>query len=225
MTFDNHEDPPLDDALRASPERLVAATALRRFGHAFVSRDVDEAMFRRITERIDEFTAEIDGFPGRRRAIDAMKYGIYAEPPVDGLVMDHFPDCIVSGQANPMGIAISVVRDGDEAVARVTIGQAFEGAPLRAHGGVVAAVFDDTMGFVLAMEQTPAFTGRLTISYRAPTPIGEELEFRARLGERDGRKLLVRGWALRDGAVIAEAEGLFIAVDFDRLVAEHGNGG
>ena len=33
-------------------------------------------------------------------------------------------------------------RDGDEAVAQVCLGAAFEGAPGRAHGGVVAAVFD-----------------------------------------------------------------------------------
>lgn len=56
--------------------------------------------------------------------------------------------------------------------------------PARAHGGIVAAVFDDTMGFVLSMQGTPAFTGRLTDSYLAPTPVGEELEFRARLRER-----------------------------------------
>lgn len=131
--------------------------------------------------------------------------------------MDHFPDCLVSGLANPMGLAMRAHREGDEAVARVTFGPAFEGAPGRAHGGAVAAVFDDTMGFVLSMLQTPAFTGRLSVEYRAPTPVGEELEFRARLRERNGRKIVIDSWALRDGECLAESEGLFIAIPIEHF--------
>lgn len=131
--------------------------------------------------------------------------------------MDHFPDCIVSGQANPMGVAITVHREGDDAVARVGFGPAFEGAPGRAHGGVVAAVFDDTLGFVLSMVQTPAFTGQLTVSYLAPTPVGEDLEFRARLRERNGRKLLIEGEERHDGQLVATCEVLFISIPPDGL--------
>ena len=134
--------------------------------------------------------------------------------------MVHYPDCVVSGPANPMGIAITCRRDGDDALATVQFGPAFEGAPGRAHGGIVAAVFDDVMGFVLSMVQTPAFTGRLTVSYLAPTPLGTELEFRARLRERDGRKLWIDGEAVADGKRFAEAEGLFISVPPERF-SEH----
>ena len=81
----------------------------------------------------------------------------------------------------------------------------------------MAAIFDDTMGFVLTMESTPAFTGRLTVTYRAPTPVGEELEFRARLKSRSGRKLVVVGEANWDGQRVAEAEGLFIAIPIERF--------
>lgn len=141
-----------------------------------------------------------------------MKREMFTHPPADGDTMDHFPDCVVSGHANPMGIAIRVRRDGNDAVAKVTLGSAFEGAPGRAHGGIVAAVFDDTMGFVLSMYQTPAFTGRLSVSYLAPTPVGEELVFRARLRERNGRKLWIEGDAQWHDKRIVEAEGLFIAI-------------
>lgn len=201
------------DGLHVSPDRIAAATALRRLGHALVARDVGDAVLRRIAERVEGLLTEIEHAPPRQRPINAMKQDIFSGPPDDGETMDHFPDCIVSGAANPMGIAIRVVRDGDDAVARVALGAAFEGAPGRAHGGVVAAVFDDTMGFVLSMLRTPAYTGRLTIAYRAPTPIGEELEFRARLRERNGRKLVIDGRAVHDGTTIADAEGLFVAVD------------
>ena len=75
------------------------------------------------------------------------------------------------------------------------------------------------MGFVLSMERTPAFTGRLSVSYRAPTPVGEALEFRCRLADRDGRKLLIAGEARHRDQLIAEAEGLSISIPIERFGA------
>jgi acyl-coenzyme A thioesterase PaaI-like protein len=146
-----------------------------------------------------------------------MKREVWENRPGQGGTIDHFPDCIVSGPANPMGIGITVHRDGDEAVARVRLGPAFEGAPGRAHGGVVAAIFDDTMGFVLTIHSVPAYTGRLTVSYLAPTPVGDELEFRARLVRRERRKLFIEGEARHDGDRIAEGSGVFVAIPPERL--------
>jgi acyl-coenzyme A thioesterase PaaI-like protein len=206
----------------ATPDRVAAATALRQLGHAIVGHEVEDALMARIARVAAELTVEVAGGPTRRRPVEDMKRDLFAGPPDDLESMDHFPDCVVSGLANPMGIAMRAHRNGDEAVARVALGAAFEGAPGRAHGGVVAAIFDDTMGFVLSMLRTPAFTGRLTVTYRAPTPVGEELEFRARLRERSGRKLLIDGRALRDGACFAEAEGLFIAIPIERFALDAG---
>lgn len=146
-----------------------------------------------------------------------MKREVWENRPGEGGSIDHFPDCIVSGPANPMGIGITVRRDGDDAVARVRLGAAFEGAPGRAHGGVVAAIFDDTMGLVLSIHSTPAYTGRLTVSYLAPVPVAEDLEFRARLVGRERRKLFIEGEAYHDGVRLAEAEGLFVAIPPERL--------
>lgn len=206
-----------DDGIHVSAERIAAATALRHLGHAIVGRDVSDKVLRAIADRVNEVLVDLENAPPRIRPIGTMKRVLYAETPPDGESMDHFPDCIVSGQANPMGIGIRAYRDGDEAVTRVCFGAAFEGAPGRAHGGIVAAVFDDTMGFVLSMLQTAAYTGRLTVTYRAPTPVGEELEFRARLRERRGRKIVIEGRALHAGETVAEAEGLFVAVDLSRF--------
>lgn len=201
----------------ATAARIAAATALRRLGHALVAHEVDDELMARICRGAEELSVEIDKGPPRSRPVEDMKRDLFAGPPDELGSMDHFPDCVVSGLANPMGIAMRAHREGDEAVSRVTLGPAFEGAPGRAHGGVVAAVFDDTMGFVLSMLRTPAFTGRLTVSYRAPTPVGEELEFRARLRSRHGRKLLIEGRALHKGVRIADAEGLFIAIPLEHF--------
>jgi acyl-coenzyme A thioesterase PaaI-like protein len=201
-----------------APERVRAASELRALGHLFDSRQAPEALLQSITEVAVGLAAALRNEPPRERSIDELKNGLFQSDVADGAGIDHFPDCVVSGQANPMGIAVRVRRDRDEAVASVVLESAFEGAPGRAHGGIVAAVFDDTMGFVLSMLRQPAFTGRLTVTYRAPTPVNEHLEFRARLVHRDGRKLTIGAEATSaSGIVVAEAEGLFIAIPADRF--------
>jgi acyl-coenzyme A thioesterase PaaI-like protein len=198
---------------------VAAATALRDLGHALVGHQVDDAVLWDVAEAAQKLVATVKSGAPRSRPVDDMKRRLFESPPADGEGMDHFPDCVVSGVANPMGIAIRVHREGDDAVARVALGPAFEGAPGRAHGGIVAAVFDDTMGFVLSMESTPAFTGRLSVSYLAPTPVGQELEFRCRLKERDGRKLTIVGEACHGDVTVASAEGLFISIPPERFSA------
>jgi acyl-CoA thioesterase FadM len=75
------------------------------------------------------------------------------------------------------------------------------------------------MGFVLSIHATPAYTGRLTVTYRAPTPLGVELEMRARLRSRHGRKLRIEAEAHQGSTLVAQAEGLFVAVEPERFGA------
>ncbi|TMK85842.1 MAG: PaaI family thioesterase [Actinobacteria bacterium] len=147
-----------------------------------------------------------------RPRLAAMKQHMF-ERPAEGSPIGTFPDCVVSGDANPMGLDVQFFREGDEAVSRVVLGPAFEGAPNRAHGGVVAAVFDDLMGFVLTIHESPAYTAELTVRYRRPTPVGEQIEFRARLVDRRGRRLQIEAEAIdSDGTKIATATALFITI-------------
>ncbi len=201
-----------------SPARLATAAAMRRLGHAIVGHEVDDDAFTRMTSTVAEMTERVEASPPRQRPTLHMNRDLFVVPPPQGGVRgSHFTDCIVTGPANPMGVAAQVLRDGDDAVLRSTLGDAFEGAPGRAHGGMVAALFDEVMGFVLSITCTPAFTGRLTVTYRAPVPIGVPLEFRARLTGRDGRKLLMAGEARAGDAILAEADALFVAVDPERF--------
>jgi hypothetical protein len=77
---------------------------------------------------------------------------------------------------------------------------------------MVAAVFDDLTGRVLAMVGEPGFTGRLTVEYRAPVPTERAVEFRVRLRERDGRKLYAEGEARLDDRVLAICDATMILV-------------
>ena len=201
----------------ASEARNRAAAGMRRLGHAIVGHDAEVALLDRIAEIADATAATVEQGRPRSRQIETIKWRLWEEPPGDGLDMSHFPECVVSGAANPLGIGMSVRRDGQEAVATVNLGNAFEGAPKRAHGGVVAAICDDVMGYVLVLHRTPAFTGRLTIHYRAPVPVGSDLVVRAQLRERNGRKLHMAAQIHQGDVLLCDAEGLFIAIPPERL--------
>lgn len=203
-----------------SPDpRERAASALRRLGHALVGHDADPALLDRIAELAARTAATVEGGAPRTRPIDAIKRQLWESPRADGEPMMHFAECVVSGPANPMGIALAVRRQGDVALAEVNLGPAFEGAPQRAHGGIIAAVFDDVMGYVLQFTRTPAYTGRLTVHYRAPVPVGRDLTVRGWLERRDGRKLSLRA-ELHAETLLCEAEALFIAIPPARLGIE-----
>jgi acyl-coenzyme A thioesterase PaaI-like protein len=195
--------------------RVRAATALRRLGHGIVGHDMSESLLSSIADQVEAWLPDVEAGAGRSRSIETMKRHMF-EPPAEGAPIGTFPDCVVSGEANPMGLDVQFFRDGDEAVSHVVLGPAFEGAPNRAHGGVVAAIFDDLMGFVLTIYESPAYTAELTVRYRRPTPVGEEIEFRSRLKSRTGRRLHIEAEATDvsdpTGPRIAEATGLFIAI-------------
>ena len=72
---------------------------------------------------------------------------------------------------------------------------------------------DEVMGSVNSVLGTVAFTGRLSVSFVGPAPLGTELEFRARLVEREGRKLHMACTGTANGATFARAEATFIEID------------
>jgi acyl-coenzyme A thioesterase PaaI-like protein len=173
---------------------------------------VQAPVFESIAAGVESWLPAVESAPGRSRSIETMKQHAFERPP-EGSKIGTFPDCVVSGPANPMGLDIQFFREGEEAVSHALLGPAFEGAPNRAHGGVVAAVFDDLMGFVLTIHESPAYTAELKVRYKRPTPVGEEIEFRARLVDRNGRRLHIEAEATdAAGTKIATAEGLFITI-------------
>jgi acyl-coenzyme A thioesterase PaaI-like protein len=200
--------------------RLALAATLRRLGNALVAHQADDEVLDEIARRVDELLPAVEAAPERPHAFLSRTETLFSRPMAErteAIPSDAFPDCVVSGRANPMGIAARLWREGDEAVCQVTLGEAFEGAPGRAHGGVVAALMDETMGLVMSISTSPAFTGRLTITYRAPTPLGVPLEARARLAGQSGRKITVTGELRAGDRLLAQGEGLFITVDPERF--------
>jgi len=189
---------------------------MRQLGHAFVGTALTDEQLDAVTTRLDELITDVVQGERRERTFsrDRMVEFMLTLPTEEQSgTQQMFGDSIVAGWANPMGLAARLWREGDVAVMKVTLGNGFEGAPGRAHGGVVAALLDEVMGFMNAIHGTMAFTAQLDITYHAPTPVGEPIIARAWLERSDGRKRYVVGELHADDVLIASAKGLFIAPD------------
>jgi acyl-coenzyme A thioesterase PaaI-like protein len=203
--------------------RVRAGQAIRDLGHAFIGRHATIDQIDRLSEVLEDITAEL--WPREIRARSDHEFGDRQEVDLpQGRFVNTFDDRPVSGRSSPWGLDLDLHRHGDEIEALVTLRSAHEGAPNRAHGGVVAALFDDVFGYVLGVIHQAAFTGDLYLRYAAPTPLFRELACRVRLDHRDGRKLHLTGELtdVETGQVCVTAKATFIAVDpesFARLTA------
>lgn len=127
---------------------------------------------------------------------------------------DHSP---LIGLANPLAPPIRVEIGDDLVTGRVTFGAVYEGPPGCVHGGFVAAAFDEVLGSAQTFSGAPGMTGRLTVSYRKPTPLHVPLVIEGRFDRREGRKIYTTGRILDGDTVTAEAEGLFITIDVEKF--------
>jgi len=216
---DAHFDPLVHVAQDDHPDqvgeaRADAGRAIRDIGHALVGHHATIDLLEDVTHALDALTERLDGGQVRSRS-EVRRDGQFDGPEPDGSVMTSYDERPVSGRASPWGLDIEVRREGDEAVASLTLRAAHEGAPGRSHGGIVAALFDDVFGFVLQLHAQSAFTGELWMRYEAGVPIGEPLRCRTRLDRREGRKLYMTGELTTEatGQVLARSTATFIAID------------
>jgi acyl-coenzyme A thioesterase PaaI-like protein len=197
-----------------TPARVDAASAVYDLVHALVGTVTDDDRLREVAQLAREATARFDGAPPRVRTVpdfDTVETMRAEGVDTTFLTMGDRP---VAGPANPTAVRFEPRWDDDgTAWADVWFGPAFEAAPGRVHGGMVAAVFDDILGMAMARVRSPGFTGRLTVHFRAPVPMNQRIEFKAWGGEPEGRKLVVHSEARLDGRLLAEADALFILVD------------
>ena len=100
-----------------------------------------------------------------------------------------------------------------------TFGPAYEGPPGHVHGGIVAASFDEVLGMTQSLSGKPGMTARLDVNYRRPTPLRTPIRYEGHLDRVDGRKIFTKGMSFHGetDALLAEADGLFISIDFERF--------
>ncbi len=124
--------------------------------------------------------------------------------------------CFVCGLESPVGLKLRFSDNGhDEVRAEYTVPRHYQGYPGVVHGGIIAAMLDETGGRTVMIHNPDRFmmTGTLDLKYRKPVPvettltlIGKLIRDRARLAEAHAE---IR---LPDGSLAVEARVMLIAI-------------
>jgi acyl-coenzyme A thioesterase PaaI-like protein len=202
------------------PINQVAA-ALRRIGAVTIGQPLDDddlsAAGARLAEVADQLEAAAAASKRKRRTPGQAGFpGVHPQ--------DHFPTSPMIGYANPISPPVEVWavlgEDGQREIrGRVTFDYPFEGPPTCVHGGVIAELFDEVLGATNIIAGNPGMTGTLTVKYRKPTPLLTDLRIEARCLGWSGRKIRTWGAIFAGDVLTAEAEGIFIAVRPEMMLA------
>jgi acyl-coenzyme A thioesterase PaaI-like protein len=126
----------------------------------------------------------------------------------------------VYGPGSPVAPPLVATDTPDgRATGRVTVGKPHEGPPGLVHGGVVATLLDHVLARSLRAAGRGGLTATLTVRYRRPVHLGVPLLLTAEMGETDGRRTTAHARLVAEDSpevVLAEAEGLFVALRAER---------
>jgi acyl-coenzyme A thioesterase PaaI-like protein len=142
-------------------------------------------------------------------------------------VQDHYPEdfshCYGCGRLNAEGLHVRSVPEGEEWVARFTPKAAHIAVPGFVYGGLLASLVDchamgaasgaalRRAGGTLGKDPSPRYvTASLKVDYRRPTPLGPELELRAKVLDASEKKTRVAVEVLAAGQLTANGEVLAV---------------
>ena len=120
---------------------------------------------------------------------------------------------IVAGDTNPAAPRLALMRTDEGLRAEITLNTIYQGPPGLVHGGWIAAMLDQAVGSVSAIETSPGLTAHLEVDYRRPTPLFTPLEITSWVDRIEGRKVYVAGQIKAHGQVTAEGSALMIRVE------------
>jgi uncharacterized protein (TIGR00369 family) len=128
--------------------------------------------------------------------------------------------CYACGDANDRGLHMHFRREGGRTVSEYAPQDYQQGYPGRMHGGIVATMIDEAMGWAVYHAKAWAATARLNVRYRRPVRLDQRLRVEAWVVRDRARALELRA-EVRDaaGALLAEGDGVFMKLD-ERFAGE-----
>lgn len=134
--------------------------------------------------------------------------------PIDPFPRIHTKRSFVSDNPDGDRLRVAYFRRGDEPVlrAKVWFGPGTEGPPGLSHGGAVASALDESIGAVAWMLGHRVLVARLTVDFRSAVPLGTDATIESRLINVEGRKITCRARMTNGETLLAEAEGLCVAI-------------
>jgi acyl-coenzyme A thioesterase PaaI-like protein len=129
--------------------------------------------------------------------------------------------CLVCGTENTAGLHARFfeLEDG-ELVGVFRPSPEHQGYPGRLHGGIASAILDETIGRAINAGDADVWgvTVDLTVRYRRPVPLDEELRVVGRITKDSSRLFEGSGEImLADGAVAVEASGKYLKMPIERI--------
>jgi len=124
--------------------------------------------------------------------------------------------CFLCGRQNDIGLKVSWYNDveAQQVRATVVVPEQFNGYPGFVHGGIIAALIDETAGRAVLLEGDDSHlmvTVKLEVKYRHPTPTGQPLTVLGWVIEGNPRRAHVAARiVLPDGTVSAEGEAVIV---------------
>jgi acyl-coenzyme A thioesterase PaaI-like protein len=197
---------------------LALATELRSIAEALAVAELapeDLAEARRLASAMRKRLAG----PRRPRWYDGDDPNPHTSPDARSAYLAQSP---IRGRLNPVAPPLElqpgVRADGSAClVGELRMGRRYEGPPHGVHGGWVAALFDEALGAAQGLAGTRGMTALLKVRYRQVTPVAQDLRLEAWVHEQRGRRTVTRATCHAGDRLTADAEGTFIAVDFDEV--------
>ena len=124
--------------------------------------------------------------------------------------------CFLCGRDNDSGLKMKWYNNYDlnQVEANITIPEHFNGYPGIAHGGIVAAILDETSGRSIMLDgdfDNLFITLRLNVTYRKPTPTDVSLKVIGWVEKKGQRKMEVAAkMLLPDDTICAECQAVVI---------------
>ena len=139
--------------------------------------------------------------------------------PPDWTPIDAFPQrSFVSGDADGDRLRVQYYERDSALLARVWFGPEAEGPPGHAHGGALAAVLDEAMGYAAWLAGHPVVAARLTTDFRRMLPLGTVCTVEPTVERVEGRKVHVSAQIVGpDGTAHAEGEAVLVGLTPDAL--------
>jgi uncharacterized protein (TIGR00369 family) len=132
--------------------------------------------------------------------------------------------CFVCGSDNPLSLGARFLELEDGRLcAEFTATDAHQSYPGRAHGGVVSAILDETIGRAVQVADPQIFgvTLELNVRFRQPVPLNVPLRVIAEVTKRANRLFVGEGkLLLEDGTVAAEATARYLRVSVDTIAKD-----
>lgn len=205
-----HPNEDIAAALRRAADLLIERDLSE--AHRVVARDLLTSLVKTlengdplsVADRTDRFVQQMSVHGGPGEISDGDTFPSFIESPYSGSI---------NALAPPQAI---YRRDGQTLRALVVLGTALEGRPGRAHGGAVAAVFDDAMGALQQIIGRNGYTYSLTTVYHAPFPTDIEVSIHVECTSVVQPRFTIEATASVEDRLIASSTGVFVEVDIDR---------